>query len=328
MQFKNVALWVTSIFLSVSLMAAPQQFFNAPKKLYTVAITQFADTSTLNEAHAGIIAGLKERGYSEGKNLRIISTNAKGDFQVIKTLAQDIVKSKPDLIMSISTPATQAVIAADSNAKIPVVFSTVTDPVMANIVPTLTHSGGFVTGVYDIPPIQQQIAMIREMMPNLKNLGVVYNPNEPNSVRVLGALKKEAKSLNIMTAEVKSVNDISAAVNSLMGKVDAIYTTSDSTVESAIESLLKITMENRIPVFSSDHGSVRFGALASIADNQYEVGYLAGRMAAAVLGGKDPGQMDVVRIPNSTLFINTATAQKLNITIPKSLMDKAATIVE
>lgn len=328
MQAKNICLWITTICLSTALMAAPAQLFNAPKKVYTVAITQFADSSTFNEARSGIIAGLKERGYSENNNLRIIFANAQGDLQAAKTIAEDLIKRKPDLIMPISTPSTQAVIAADGKAKIPVVFSTVTDPVATKIIPTLTHSGGFVTGVYDIPPVTEQVALMREIMPNLKNVGVIYNPNEPNSVRVLEVLNKEKKTFNIITAKASSATEISTAFNSLIGKVEALYITSDSTTESSIETILKMSMENRIPVFSSNQGSVRLGALASISDNQYEVGYLAGRMAASVLNGRDPGQMDVVRISKSTLFINSATAQKLNITIPKSVMDKAAVVIQ
>ncbi len=165
--------------------------------------------------------------------------------------------------------------------------------------------------------------MIRMMMPSLQTIGVVYNPNEVNSMRVIELFKNVPKTFKILIAQVSIATEVPAAVNSLMGKVDALYIPQDNTVQSSIDAVLNITRNNRIPVFASDNGSVRLGALAAIADNQYDVGYLSGRMAASVLSGKDPGQMDVVRIPHPSLFINIKTADKLNIKVPEVLFNKA-----
>jgi putative ABC transport system substrate-binding protein len=328
LQAKALVLLITGLFLSSVLFAAHTNYTKAPKKVYHVAITQFADTLGLNESYAGIIAGLKERGYVEGKNLKITFMNAQGDFEATKKIAEDFVKQKPDLIIPISTPSTQAVVNADHTAQIPVVFSTVTDPVVTKIVPSLTQSGGYVTGVYDLPSVDQQVALLRETMPNLQTLGVVYNPNEENSARILELFEVTAKPIKIIVAEATSASHVMAAVESLMGKVEAVFIPSDSTVQSSMEALLKITMNNRIPVFTSDDGSVRMGALAAFADNQYDVGYLAGRRAGSVLSGMDPGKMDVVRIPHQSLFINMKTAKALNINIPEKVLAKAAQIIQ
>lgn len=324
MYFKNILLWTSGILLSSALIIACDQTFKMPqKKNYTVAITQYADTVVLNAAYLGIMEGLKEKGYNEGKNLKIIYMNAYADSNAADKIAEDFVKLKPDLIISISTPSTKAVVKANQQAQIPLVFSTVTDPVFANIVPSLAHTGGHVTGVYDLPPVGEQAVLIQELLPSLKTIGVVYNPNEVNAVRMFEQFKQLATSFKILTAKATSVKAVEGAVNSLVGKVDAFYIMQDNTVQSASDTVLKISMDNRIPVFASDHGLVEQGALAAISDNQYDVGYLAGRMAASVLDGKDPGQMDVVRISFSSLYINLETAKKLNITIPEKLKNKA-----
>jgi putative ABC transport system substrate-binding protein len=324
MAIKKIIFLFLGMSLPLALMAEPMQFMEARKKNYTVAITQIVDHPVLTKAYQGIIAGLEEQGYEQGHNLTVVYNNAQGDIKTAEKIAQDFVKMKPDLIMPISTASAQAIVTADKTARIPVVFAAVTDPIAAQLVPTLIQPGGYVTGVYDFPPIAKQIDIIQKILPQIKTLGVLYNPGEINSLQMIKELKKTLPtSITILEAPVTSAQTVSDATRSLIGKVDAIYVPADNTVVANIDTVLKITQANNLPVFASEQGSVEKGALAALAYNQYEVGYLAGKMAGEILSGKKPGALDVVTLANPQLYMNTHTAQTLNITIPEPLSKSA-----
>jgi len=293
----------------------------------TVAITQIVDHPVLTQAYHGTVAGLKENGYTEGKNLHIIYENAQGDTQRAERIARDFVSLKPDVMVAISTPSAQVLMHADRTAEIPLVFSAVTDPLSAKLVPTLKQPGGFVTGVYDMPPVAAKVQIMRELLPQLKTLGVLYNPDEINSVHMIDELKTAGYFLKIIEAPVKSDTDITVSTKTLLGKVDAIYVPADNTVVAQIDKVLALTMENKIPLFASEHGSVEKGALVALAYDQYEVGRATGAIVAQILGGKRPGDIDVVKLSHPDLYINTATAQKLNIQIPDKMIKSAAKLV-
>jgi putative tryptophan/tyrosine transport system substrate-binding protein len=172
--------------------------------------------------------------------------------------------------------------------------------------------------------VPQQLEIIQEILPNIKSLGVLYNPNEINSMRMIEALKKVMpNSLTLVEAHANSANEVATAARSLVGKVEAIYIPADNTVVAQIDTVLTLTAENNIPVFASEHGSVDKGALAALAYDQYEVGYLSGRMAGQILAGKNPGKMDVVKPAHPSLYINTKTMQQLKIQIPDHLLKSA-----
>jgi putative ABC transport system substrate-binding protein len=140
-------------------------------------------------------------------------------------------------------------------------------------------------------------------------------------------LKKSIpNTVKILMAQTDAANDVSKATLSLMGKVEAVYVPADNTVVAQINTVLKITHEHRIPVFASEAGSVKQGALAALAYDQYEVGYLSGRMAGQILHGKNPGTLDVIKPAHASLWMNTQTAQQLSIQIPETIAKKAELI--
>ncbi len=293
--------------------------FAAPKNA-TIAITLIINHATLTDAYGGIMEALKENGYVEGENLKVLYAEAYGNFRLADQIAQDFVKAKPDVLIPISTPSAIAMIKADVDAKIPVVFSAVTDPVAAKLVPSLNQPGGYATGVYDFPPIPEQVDMIRKLLPQIKTLGVVYNPKEINSVRMVEALKTAANNINILEAQVNSIDDIENAANTLIGKIDAFYIPADNTVGSQIHKVLGVANDNRIPVFANGQDLVVQGALASLDYDPFEVGKMTGEMVAQVLAGKNPGMIDVIKPSIAKLSINKETAKNLNIKIPDELL--------
>lgn len=296
---------------------------NTHEKMRTVAITQLVEHSALTQARQGVIAGLKAKGFIEGKNLTVIYDNAHGNISTAAQIARKFVSLAPDVIIPISTPSAQAIVSADAKAKIPVVFATVTDPVAAQLVPSLKKPGGHVTGAIDLPPVAEQLKVIQTLLPNATRLGVLYNAAEINSVRMIEQLKAANQKLTIIEAHASSSNEVSTATLSLIGKVDAIYVPMDNTVISAVGIVLKTAAQHNIPVFASDHDVVEQGALAALAYQQYDVGYIAGELAAQVLNGKNPGTLDVASPPQAKLYINTRVAEQLKIQVPPTLLKRA-----
>jgi putative tryptophan/tyrosine transport system substrate-binding protein len=171
------------------------------------------------------------------------------------------------VIVAISTPSAQAVAAATTD--IPLVFSAVTDPLAAGLVTSIEAPGGNVTGVSDMAPIADHLALIQEVTPNVKTLGVLYNPGEANSVSSLAAVQDEASALGITVIEGPATKsaDVQAAARSLIGKVDAIYVPTDNTIVSALESAVGVANEAQIPLYAADTDSVARGALAAVGFN-------------------------------------------------------------
>ncbi len=236
---------LTAITLATTLVMA--------QEVHIVAITQIVDHPALTQAHNGVIAGLKEQGFVDGKNLKIVFDNAHGNITTAAQIAQKFVSLSPDVIVPISTPSAQAVISADARAKIPVVFSTVTDPIAAQLVRSLKQPGGHVTGAIDLPPVAEQLEIIHEILPHAKTLGVLYNAAEINSVHMIKELKAaNAGKMTIIEAHASSSNEVSMATLSLIGKVDAIYLPMDNTVISAINAVLQLASKHKLPVFDRD----------------------------------------------------------------------------
>ena len=178
-------------------------------------------------------------------------------------IARKFVGEAPAVIVPISTPSAQAVAAATKD--IPVVFSSVTDPVGAKLVTHREHPGGNVTGMSNLSPIAKHLDLVKEILPELKTLGVVHNPGEANSRTLVALLKAAAPARGITIKEAPATKsaDVQAAAQSLVGRVDAIYVPTDNTVVSAFEALVQVGRQNKLPVIAGDINSVPRGAIAA-----------------------------------------------------------------
>ncbi|HET9715970.1 MAG TPA: ABC transporter substrate-binding protein [Pseudolabrys sp.] len=293
-----------------------------------VAIVVMSDTPQLLEVRDGILKGLKERGYVEGKNLKVDFKSAQANFGTAQQIARQFVGDKPDVIVPITTPCSQAVAAATK--EIPVIFSTVTDPVAAKIVPKFDKPGGNISGVADPVPIEQMLNTMKELVPNLKKLGFVYDPSLPNSIVTTKAIKELAPKLGIETVDspAMGLNNVPAAGQALVGKVDAIYVPNDTTVYAVFESLVKVAQDGKVPLFSSERRSVERGAVATIGLDFVRMGVETAVMVDKVLKGAKPGDLDVLdmtKLPDAlSLYLNKNAAEKMGVTIPPEMLKRAA----
>ncbi|MEM8611484.1 MAG: ABC transporter substrate-binding protein [Cyanobacteria bacterium P01_H01_bin.105] len=293
-----------------------------------VAVTQIVEHPALDAVRDGLQDKLKEEGYEAKRSLKWEWESAQGQAANAAQIAQKFVGDNPDVIVAIATPSAQAVVG--NTDTIPVVFSAVTDPVAAELVPSLEASGGMVTGVSDLSPIDEHLALIADIAPDAKTVGVIYNAGESNSVSLVNLLNTEAEAqgFSVEEATVSSSADVATAAESLVGKVDAIYIPTDNTVVSALEAVIQVGNENQLPVFAGDTDSVERGAIATASFDYYEVGRQTGDLVARILGGETPGDIPVELAKTVDLAVNLAAAEAMGITIPDAIKDSADQLFE
>lgn len=295
----------------------------ASEKIHNVAITAIVEHPALDTIRQGVIEELARQGFEEGRNIKVDFQSAQGSTATAAQIARKFVGDKADIIIPITTPSAQPVVAATRS--IPIVFSGVTDPVAAKLVKSWEPSGTNVTGISDHKPIEPQLQLIQALVPELKAVGYVYSAGEVNSAIVLEELLEAAKKVNVkvVPVAVQRSADIGTAARSLNGKVQAIYISEDNAVVSAYEALHKAALEAKVPVIAADRDTVKRGALAAYAVNQYDIGAETGKVAARILKGEKAGDIATHEVNKMELSINIQTAKELGINLPESLLNEA-----
>jgi putative ABC transport system substrate-binding protein len=294
----------------------------------TVAVTSIVEHPALDAARDGIKEELAAEGFKDGDQIKFVFENAQGQPATAAQIARKFVGDNPAVIVPISTPSAQAVVAATKD--IPVVFTAVTDPVGAQLVTSREHPGGNVTGLSDMSPLADHLALIKEITPNVKTLGVVYNPGEANSVSLINRLKELVGPAGITLVESPATKsgEVQQATRALVGKVDAIYIPTDNTVVSALEGAIAVAVENKIPLYAGDTDSVKRGALATIGFNYHDIGVETGKVVARVLKGEKPGDIPVAFATGTDLYVNKGAAAKMGVTLPDAVVKRANSVIE
>jgi len=294
----------------------------------SVAVTAIVEHPALDSVRDGVQAALKAAGFEVGKNLKWQYQSAQGNTGTAAQIARKFIGDKPDAIVAIATPSAQAVVAATKS--VPVVFSAVTDPVAAKLVPSWEASKGNVTGVSDLLALDKQIELIKQVVPNAKRVGMVYNPGETNSVVVVKQLQAllPKQGMTLVEASAPRSVDVSSAARSLVGKVDVIYTNTDNNVVSAYEALVKVGQDAKLPLVASDTDSVKRGAIAALGINYRDLGEQTGRMVARILKGEKPGDIKPETSTKLELFVNPTAAEKQGVKLSDALIKSAAQVVQ
>lgn len=298
-------------------------------KVVKIGISQFAEHPSLDTAKAGFLQALKDAGYQENENLQLDVHNAQGDMNNNMTIAQKLVGDKNDLILAIATPSALAV--AKATKDIPVLFTAVTDPVSSKLVQNLEKPGGNVTGTRDTNPeaVKKTMETIKEFFPEARKVGVIYNSGEQNSVVNMVNVKQVMQDggLDIVEATVTNSSEVKQAADSLVGRVDIIYLPTDNTVISALDSVVAVANDKKIPLFSETSESVGQGAFASIGFRYFDLGYTTGKMAVEVLKGASPANIPVRFSEKLDLMINPKAAEKQGVTLTEK-MKQGAILIE
>ena len=283
---------------------------------YKVGISQFVTHPSLDAATEGFKAALKEAGL----DVEYVNKNANGEQPNAQTIAQEFVGSDIDLIFANATPSAQA--AAGATKDIPIIFTSVTDAVGAELVASMEAPGGNVTGTVDLHP--DTIAKTVEFLVNeigAKKVGTVYNTGEQNSVVQIDAVKEalEAAGVKLVEAAVSTSAEVKTAAESLVGKVDSFYIITDNTVVSALESVVDVANSNKLPMMVGELDSVARGGLGAYGFSYYDIGFEAGQKAVQILkDGKSAGEIPATYPANLTLNLNKATLDNLGLELKES----------
>lgn len=293
-----------------------------------IGISQIVAHPALDAVQKGIIDSVGKC----DKNAVFDVQLANGSMVTASQIASNFIGAKKDMVIGIATPTALALAGAYEKASplTPVIFSAVTDPEGAKLVANIKKPGRNITGVSDLSPIDTQFQLIFDMGLKPKAVGIIYNSGEQNSRSQLELAKKaaEIRKVKLIERAITNSSDVAAAANSLVGQVQAVFITTDNTVVSALESLLKTANANKIPVIMSDTDSVKRGALAARGFDYYKHGLQTGAMVCRILKGAKPADTPVEFQKDLQLMINLKTAAALGIKIPAALTKSADELIK
>lgn len=292
-----------------------------------IGIIQLMPHNALDAANQGFVDGLAEAGYVDGENITIDQQNAQGDQSNCVTIAQKLVNDGEDLILAIATPAAQA--AAGATSDIPILVTAVTDPASAGLVDSNEAPGGNVTGTSDLTPIKDQIELLKRIIPDAKTVAILYSSAEDNSRYQADIAKTEieAAGMEWVEATASQAADVQSVVESLVGKVDVIYSPTDNLIAGAMATVSMIATQNSIPCIVGEEGMVENGGLATYGLSYYNLGRLTAQQAVKILEGEaKPADLPIGYLPKEdcALAVNEDTAAALGITIPQDVLDEIA----
>ena len=298
---------------------------------YTIGISQFAEHGSLDNCREGFLAGLEAEGFVEGENLTIEYDNAQSDTGTAATIADSYVSDGVDLICAIATPSAMSAYNSAMNTDIPVVYTAVSDPVAAGLANEDGTPVGNITGTADALPVEEQLQMIREILPDAEKIGILYTTSETNSESTLKMYEDLASDygFEIVSTGINTIADVDMAAAEMVGEVDCITNLTDNTVVSALQTVLSYANEANIPVFGSEIEQVRNGCLASMGIDYIQLGEQTGEMAAAILKGEaTASEMNFETCEGANLYVNTEVADNLGIEISDDYIADATEVFD
>ena len=328
MSIRHTAKMLQKCIGAIGLAALVATGGNAWAQQRSVAVTSVIEHPALDAVRDGVKMALEEAGYVDGVNLRWQYQTAQGNVGTAAQIARKFVGDAPDVIVAISTPSAQTMLASTSD--IPVVFSAITDPIGAKLVADWNPSGTNVTGVSNMLDVDKQIDLILSLMPDAKNVGIVYNPAEANSAYYVAQMQAllPARGMTVVTAAAPRTVDVGTAAQSLVGKIDVFYAPSDNNVVASFEALARVAQESQIPLISTDPNCAERGAAVALGVDYVELGAQTGRMVLRILNGEEPGEIRPEIGEKVDLIINLEAARAQGLDIPQALRDQAARIIE
>jgi len=308
----------------------------ASSRTVSVAILQQASQTIIDQGREGMLAGLQERGWVSGQNLRVKTYNAEGDMPTAQTIAHEMANGNYDLLLTLTTPSLQAVANANRASQKKHVFALVTDPVAAGVGVSkdspLDHPA-WLAGYGTMQPVKQAFETARAMNPNLKAVGVVWNAGEANSEAQVKLARQVCNDLGIklLEATVENSAGVSEAAASLTARgAEALWVGGDVTVLTAIDSVVAVGNKAGIPVFTVIPPNVKRGTLFDLGADYHEVGRLAGVLAGDILNGRDPATVPIENVLPETLALNFQALGRLpgGWTIPDDLRKEAKIVID
>ena len=295
-----------------------------------ISVNQFVEHPALDSVLKGLQDYLKDNGVDAEFKVH----NAQANMGTATQIGQQMIGEKSDLLVAIATPSAQATAQALSKApadlKRPMLFTAVTDPVAAGLVEAVDKPGEFITGVSDLLPTEKHLEMIMNYKPDIKKLAILYNAGEANSKAIVASVKElsDKFGFTVVEATAPKTADVYAAAKSLVGRCDAVFIPTDNTIVAALESVIKVGTQNKLPIFAADVASVERGVVAAMGFDYYKHGYQTGAMAKKILEGAAPSSLPVEFQEELQLQINLKAAEAMGAPAPEALVKQASKIYE
>ena len=296
-----------------------------------IGITKIVEHPALDAVEQGVIDAFTAAGYIQDVDVEYLLASAQGEMTNAIAIAQNFQAQNADLVVAIATASAQAAAEVYRGTTVPVIYGAITDPVeAAGLVPSATDPSGNenITGVSDMIPVSAQLQLLKDLSPEITRIGIVYNAGEPNSVILtqMAEAAAPALGLTIVTATADSSANVPIAAQSLIGRVDAYYVTTDNAVVSAIDSVLAASLEAGVPFLVADPTSLPHATLAAGFD-YYDLGLTVGALALRVLAGAQPNEIPVTYVTEGQLHLNLDLAAQIGLEFPAVLIEQADAIL-
>lgn len=285
-------------------------------KVYKIGISKLMTHAALDLSEQGFVDALKASGLVEGVNLELTYRNGNGDESALNSIAQEFIANGDDLIFAIATPAAQT--AAKQTSEIPIIATAVTDFIDAGLAESSSRPGKNVSGTTDMSPIEEQIDLLLEVLPDVETLGLVYTASESNSVLQIDIAKAYAEKRGLATVEraIETADDIADVFSAIADECDAVYLPTDNLLASEMAAVAAVCEPAGLPVICAESGMVQAGGLCTLAIDYYDLGYQAGIMAVKVLGGSNITRLAIQKSSKFEYSFNSRTVEVLGITLP------------
>lgn len=320
----SMSMRTTGLFLAViALMLGGCD--NKNTTLKKVGVATLMSHPALDQVRDGMREELLSRGWQEGKTIEFIERNANQQMQVVPTIANDMAAQNLAVMVAITTPVAQAL---RKVARGPLVFAAVTDPVGAGLIADIEKGQGDVTGTSDAWPYEDQLALIREILPQAKRLGVLYNPGEAASQYGIKEIRRFAPKFGfeLIEAPANAVSDVRPVAENVADRVDALFLSSDNTVIGGMVGALRVALSKKKPLFVGDSGTVEKGGLGAVSVGYRELGKRTGELVDRLLKGERDIKPFVGK--GNEVYVNRKAAELMGVTLPQSVLSRATKVYD
>ena len=328
--FKKLTAVAALLALTLSLTAcgvdASSSATPARDKTYKIGIIQLVENGAFEDMKKGFKAEM-EKEYGAGK-VEFVEKSAQGDASNMNTIAQEMAGGGYDLVATIATPASQAFVNQKSDT--PQVFIAVSQPVKAGLLSDIKKPDKNATGTQNPIPVEGIFNLAKELKPDIKTVGILYSANEVNSNATAKDAKAQLEKMGLKAVErtVSNSSEVKQTADSLAAETDAIFVPNDSLIQDAIALVVDAANAHKIPILGSSKVMVDGGALLSVAIDDVDTGAQSARLAIEVLNGKAVADVPAIAINGDMVDVNMAAAEKLGISIPQAIQDKAHSVVK
>ncbi|HGA1275437.1 TPA: ABC transporter substrate-binding protein [Streptococcus suis] len=300
----------------LTLAACSSSSEQASSDVVKVGVLQYMEHESLTAAREGFVAELEANGYKEGEKLVLDYQNAQGDQANLQTISEQLIDGN-DIVLAIATPSAQS-LATVSN-ETPIVFTAVTDPLSAGLVESIEKPGGLLTGTSDQAPIDKQVELLGQAVPDAKTVGILYTTSERNSEVQVEQAKEllEKAGYKVVVKGITSSIEVQDATTSLMKDVDALFIPTDNTVASTMTMIGELSVEHKVPVIGGSTDMVDEGGLLTYGTNYEALGRQTAKMAIKIIEGANVSETAVEYPETVSLHVNEEMAQKLGIDTSK-----------